>query len=412
MPKWMKDYFQWHRRMRQEIDELATENHYNSSQISPIILQRNQKYFEQVNLTLPMTLQQSLPKHPIQFLILRCNVKDRCGGFADRIKPLPVFVAAAAKSHRILLIRWQRPAALQEFLIPNELNWTSPTWLEEAIFQRRRLRNNLTVDFFQSGAKLQRYLDPDNQPRTMVLEGKIQDANGGEGIYNSMVLGERDNTAATSGINQPGQEPYFDFSSDSSTARYNPIYHDVFHAMFLPSPPVTKIIDSALRQMNLIPGRYAAAHHRAGLEVKRARNKHKHEPAALQSAGINAVNCASHLLRPDEPIYFATDSQVSMQAVREYALEHNRSIVTFEQPLHEDGNPPPNLHIEKAQDWKDRPPSDFYPTFVDFLVMGSGRCMSYGGGGFGKFASMLSYNSSCIIDHSRKNTICDWKSSI
>lgn len=411
----MKDYFEWHQQSILELDQLASENHYNHSQIIPILLRRNQEYFSNVNLTLPLSTQPSaspLPKHPVQFLILRCNVKDRCGGFADRIKPLPVFLAAAAKSHRLLLIRWQRPAPLQEFLIPNELNWTAPAWLEEAIFNRRRLRNNVSFDVFQSGTQLLRHVAPHHQHNPMVLEGKIQDANGGEGIYNAMVLQEANGSLTNTihaGINQPQLEPFFDFGTDL-LARYQPIYHDIFHSMFLPSPPVATIIANTLHAMNLTPGEYVSAHHRAGLEVKKARHKKDHAPENLAKAGINAVNCASRFnLKPGEPIFYATDSQVSMQAVREYALQNNRSIVTFEQPLDENGNPPPNLHIEKAQDWKDRQPSDFFATFVDFLLLGSGRCTTYGGGGYGKFASMLSYNSSCIIDHSRKKTVCDWQ---
>jgi hypothetical protein len=348
-----------------------------------------------------------LPR-PVQFLILRCNINDRCGGFADRIKPLPVFLAAAAKSHRILLIRWQRPAPLQEFLIPtDELNWTSPIWLEEAIFHRRQLHNNLTLETFPSGTKLMRLIDPDHQ-QTLVLEGKIQDSNGGEGLYNELVLreGKKNSKELSEGINRPSHQPFFDFSTDT-VARYNPIFHDVFHSFFQPSPPVAQIIHNTLQSMNLTVGNYVSAHFRAGLEVKRG-PKFKKEPGYVAQAAVLAVNCSSSLL-PGWPIYFATDSHVALQAVREYARDQNRSIVTYEQPLDVDsGNPPPNVHIEKTEDWQSRPPSDFYPTFVDFLVMGSGRCMAYGGGGFGKFAGMLSYNSSCIIDHSQKNTICEW----
>ncbi|KAG7340961.1 hypothetical protein IV203_030572 [Nitzschia inconspicua] len=410
MPVWMKAYFAWHRQSTEHLEQLARQHDYQSSSIIAHIQRRNAEYFMMTTASQnnSNSSQYSILPHPIQFLILRCNVKDRCGGFADRIKPLPVFLAAAAKSHRILLIRWQRPAPLQEFLVPTELNWTSPKWLEDAIFHRRSLRNNLTLDTFSSGTKMMRLLDPDHQ-QTFVLEGKIQDANGGEGLYNELVLREaaKNDTELSHGINRPNQQPYFDFRSDS-VARYNPIYHDVFHSVFQPSPPVATIIHQTLQAMNLTPGNYISAHFRAGLEVKRG-PKFKKDPTYLAEAGVRAVNCSS-LLQPGWPIYFATDSRVSLQAVRDYARRrhHQRSIVTFEQPLDVDGTPPPNLHIEKAEDWQTRPPSDFYPTFVDFLVMGSGRCMAYGGGGFGKFAGMLSYNSSCIIDHSRKNTVCGW----
>jgi hypothetical protein len=383
-------------------------------------------------------------QHPIQFLILRCNINDRCGGFADRIKPLPVLLAAAAKSHRIFFIRWQRPAPIQEFLLPTpNLNWTIPTWFEDAIHHHRRRRQgrlfndehttrhnySLTVDTFLGGTKLMRLIaDPDHQ-ETFVFEGKIQDSNGGEGLYHELIHQEGRQTDLSLGINQPTQHPYFDFTTDT-VARYQPIYHDLFYSIFRPSLPIVNLVDQTLQSMNITPGRYVSAHFRAGLEVKRA-PKFKKQSTYLTQMAIRAVNCSSHLL-PGWPIYFASDSHIALQAVRDYAQHNHLPIVTYQQQqqqqhlllptpiIDNDGQqqqrtlppplllPPPNLHIEKTKDWDRRPPSDFYPTFVDFLVMGNGRCMGYGGGGFGKFAGMLSYNSSCLVDHSRGNQECDW----
>ena len=94
------DYFAWHSETLRHLEHLAQENDYDSSNIVAKILERNSNYFDSASWATNVTTQQneSPPPHPIQFLILRCNVKDRCGGFADRIKPLPVFLAAAANS--------------------------------------------------------------------------------------------------------------------------------------------------------------------------------------------------------------------------------------------------------------------------------------------------------------------------
>ena len=38
-------------------------------------------------------------------------------------------------------------------------------------------------------------------------------------------------------------------------------------------------------------------------------------------------------------------------------------------------------------------------TFVDLYLAGNGNCVTYGRGGFGRFASLLSFNVSCNVKH-------------
>jgi hypothetical protein len=341
-----------------------------------------------------------------EFLILACTELDRCGGLSDRIKPIPLFLAAAAKTRRILLIRWTRPAPLEEFLVPNEVNWTVPTWLRHGLPQRGKKRSrirHLGLVRFPSGLKLLQYIRP-NATTAVVLEGKVQDVSGGEGLYNRLVLEEGNVTARDA-----DESPWFDFSSDS-VARYQPIYHDLFHVMFRPSPPVDDIVRDVLSSMKLVPGRYTSAHLRAGTAGEKLHKRSVHNETEVRVRAINAVNCASHLQPPPgQPIYFASDSAIAMDAVRRYSTEHTLPIVTYEQPLTADGTPPINLHIEKTADWEQRQPSDFYSTFVDFLVLGSGKCIAYGGGGFGRFAGLLTYNSSCLMGYEKKaRHVCTW----
>lgn len=92
IPTWMKEYFDWHRLQTTTMNQT---NWYHE----------NRKY-----------------------LIIRCLRGERCGGLSDRIKPMPAFVALAAHTRRILMIRWTKPAPLEEFLVPNEINWTMPAY--------------------------------------------------------------------------------------------------------------------------------------------------------------------------------------------------------------------------------------------------------------------------------------------
>jgi len=70
------------------------------------------------------------------------------------------------------------------------------------------------------------------------------------------------------------------------------------------------------------------------------------------------------------------------------------------------------LHLDKKVQWKSGNVSDFYPTFVDLLIMAEAKCMSHGVGGFGRFANMLSVDPRCVISHdsTRQNRIsyCKW----
>jgi hypothetical protein len=121
----------------------------------------------------------------------------------------------------------------------------------------------------------------------------------------------------------------------------------------------------------------------------------------LAREAINAVNCASKL-RPGGPVYFASDSNKAVESVKTYAREGNYAVVTFDSPE--------ALHLDKTEDWKSRPPSDFYSIFVDLYLMANGRCVTYGQGGFGRYALLLGYNATCEGRHiyRGKHQHCKW----
>jgi hypothetical protein len=56
-----------------------------------------------------------------RFLVMQCLLgqdQKKCGGTADRLKPLPWAIRMAYLTRRILVIRWTRPAPLESFLLP------------------------------------------------------------------------------------------------------------------------------------------------------------------------------------------------------------------------------------------------------------------------------------------------------
>ena len=72
LPQWMKNYFDWHKK---QMSQLSTSN------------------WEQQ-----------------KFLVLSClGNQPKCGGLADRLKPLPLLLYFANQTGRIFMIRWDKP---------------------------------------------------------------------------------------------------------------------------------------------------------------------------------------------------------------------------------------------------------------------------------------------------------------
>jgi hypothetical protein len=293
---------------------------------------------------------------------------------------VPVFIAAAARSRRIFMIRWERPARLEEFLMPNEINWTVPTFILEQIENK-----NISTVKKKGGRQLSNSLK--HQSQAMIMEGNIQDFHGGAAIYHEIA---------------EGKIPDDILSHGSALAAYDLIFHDLWKTLFVPSPPVAQLVDEKMKSANLTPGKYISGHHRAlyGLNRKQRLGRAPTNDTIRQSA-INMANCASSL-QPGLPIYFASDSQVSIDVVRKYGEDKNHSIITFDQTEE-------MLHLDKTEDWESRNASEFYSSFVDLLVMGNSLCLAYGDGGYGQFAALLNYNSSCTRRVRQKDkTFCEW----
>jgi hypothetical protein len=111
IPKWMKQYFHWHRYQR-----LTNVNPQNWRKLD--------------------------------YLVLRCMKMDiKCGDVSVRLKPLPSLLLVAFLSKRLLMIVWDKPAPLEEFLLPpvGGLDWRAPSWLIPHIAYTMYPRANLNT---------------------------------------------------------------------------------------------------------------------------------------------------------------------------------------------------------------------------------------------------------------------------
>ena len=327
IPDWLKHYIAWHQQQRKDL--------------SPDNWNVDRKY-----------------------LIMQCVHSDnRCGGTADRLKPIPTLLYIAYQYNRILLIRWERPCKLEEFLQPpaDGLDWRVPDWLAPKLGDMPLGSTIRQIRFYMRK----------NGGNDVVASSRYQSYNGGADYYSEQ--------------------------HNSTGASFDDIYHDVWHAIFEPVSAVQKVIDETMKSMSLVPGEYAAAHLRAVYGVK------SRPMDVIRNWAINAVNCASQL-RPGGPIFFAADSKYAIEVVQQYAGNHSRKIVSR---VHEKEP----LHLEKSNH-TNRDPSEYYDTFVDLYLLGNSRCLSYNVGGFGTWGLLIGHDASCGYQHAPRHRSnfhkCDW----
>lgn len=192
---------------------------------------------------------------------------------------------------------------------------------------------------------------------------------GGSAIYHRMDCELDDHKSFNATTNEKPNAGWSD---------YQTIFRDLFYTLFRPSPPVERHIRDHMALANLVPGKFSTSHYRAFYAIEH--EKQVWSETELTEKTGKALNCASEL-QPGDPIYFASDSQVAVQFAR--SMPQNRRIVTLEHKQQA-------LHLDKKDQWTYGRVSDFYPTFVDLLIMAEAKkCASYGMGGYGAFANML-----------------------
>ena len=324
---------------------------------------------------------------------MRCAAEDRkCGGVADRLKSLPFYVGTAAKNKRILLIRWTRPVKLEEFLLPNEINWSVPDWMYEEL---DNFINTTDVYRTATAKKVNKAMRRDSRKKMTVIEGLVQDFYGGCTLYYWLDCEMDENKE----VDHELLEKLKDFTG---WAEYETIFRDLFYTLFQPSQPVAKLVRDKMISGNLIPGKFSSCHYRAFYGVEH--EKHIVTEDSLISKAENGFNCAT-FVQPGDPVYFASDSDVAVSFARNMSESTGRKIVTFDHKKEA-------LHLDKMYQWKTEDIADFYPTFVDLLIMAESKCMANGMGGYGAFANLLSIDPSCVIRHdnskSHKRQRCDW----
>ena len=357
LPPWMKNYFQWHQDVRANMASTGNWSQHN-------------------------------------FLIVRCfNADARCGGGADRLRTLPFILMLANVTRRFLVYKWERPCALEEFLVPplDGLDWRWPPHpslaTSNAIHKGRLVRNNVNL-FFK------------NNPGLGQFPSIIYQANGhGASLYNSAARSQPNTT---------------------TTSTFDQVFRDTWDSVFVPSDPVQSAIDKQMHELRLMPETYHAIHIRS-MYIDNITQEKIHEIA------YNSVNCLQQVVLSSDTsntensiannnntIFVASDARGAKGAVAHYARQrgihrivmtgkqinkssttsflgvahnYNRSHHSLSQNEEGEEDDEPILHIDRGNNflnhkrpdqWNRYDPHRYYGSFVDLYILSQAKCLVSG----------------------------------
>lgn len=379
LPQWMKEYFQWHQDALRKIRDPNGNSWQNYS-----------------------------------YMVVRClEIDVKCGGGADRLMPLPFMLLLAHRTNRLLFFSWERPAALEEFLVPppDGLNWTWPP--HPAIGDPNNnfhfsnapdiRTEDVAMEYLGIGipALSERKQSPlDSRP---VISVRYQSHNHGRVIYDVMR------------------------SNNETEAPFIEVFRDCWYSVFAPSPPVQKLIDWRMQQLRLKPNQYHAIHIRSRYN-KQLRNDQ------IRRMAFNSVNCLEQIvaernysqlqLNASTPIFVASDARQATQATAELAhlrgLKHiattqgifhpTETDTSIRQMLGEGKQKAEEevalLHLDRGSNFVGPKikgstryeAQEYFDTFVDLYLLSKSRCIVFGIGNYGRWANLLSDNIWCHRD--------------
>jgi len=304
--------------------------------------------------------EQRLQKDPsTKYLVLACHRGFACGGLSDRLQSLPYFLLAAYKTKRLLFIKWEK-FELSDFLTPppGGLDWRLPSEIE-----------------------IER---PYSVPSCETHVGKCRN------------VWDLDQNKEVISVNSR-HDLYADFKDEYFVSNLKPegVYTDIMRIFFEPVTPLKMMIRKTMKKLGLRPRKYLAAHFRQrypNLAHRRAGIEAQMSDDLRTTILDNSVSCVVHATgSKDMPVYFTSDKDQNVAYMlhqSRYAYNQETQVIGIESMFRK------NLDEE----YEGYEPEDFYPVFVDLYLMANSKCVSYGQGGYGRFAARIA-DEKCMIQH-------------
>lgn len=384
LPEWIVTYLSWHMEMREKFPDEE------------------------------LILNPDAPK----LLVRTCL--GLCGGLVDRLGQLPWDVYLAARTNRILLLHWARPTPLEDYLVPNLVNFTvpipnwfppdpttnQPYWIHRKSMKPIRAK----PDLFQGhdgSHPTEKILD--EQLETLIEKAK----NSNEKIFRFQFLGHVFEDYLQKLIQQhfPSKDNKIPIDVHNSAT-----YGKLFHIFFQPSPPLNVQLQQVEQDLGIETREFDAVHCR----IRHPKSFHSESKIAaemipfLDSHGFNWTNeelrgfAINHALKAlschstskeQNPIYFFSDTlDLAKFVVDKGNFTSNMSKLERDARSSFDGmnivvrndSSEKNRHIDRE---KFGDPPSYFGTFIDLYIAMKAKCITYGIGNFAFFASKLSATS-------------------
>lgn len=372
LPSWIREYTIWHSQMRQQFPGMQLFTHPNAPPV----------------------------------LIRACL--GLCGGLHDRVGQLPWDLYLANATQRVLLLAWQRPRALENFLVPNHphlLDWTIPEEFHCGFDDMHRVRN--FTELFQGY--------PEDHPTDQFWNHDIDAAleRAKTEFKHHKVLRHR----ILGHLGEHHLQQRLQRLGESDDVHSNPHFGRIFWLFFRPSPPIEASIHQIFQVLQLRPFLYSAVHCRVRHPKATSYGNHfvgKNPKYPADKTGLpwygdtrqfaltvatDALNC-SRIVASTEPVYFLSDSNdlvrhVTMELVDPQFVQENRSMIDMSLYSIVQNDPPikardvteETVHLDRQ---KGRLAPAYYDTFVDLMLVIHARCVIYGIGYYAAFGAKIS----------------------
>ena len=392
IPEWTKDYFRWHRWKRSTWDKKrkasaihnsnTTTNNNNNNDTAAA---DDDEWWESE-----------------RWLISQCLMsqdRKKCGGTADRLKPIPVLLRIAYENKRVYLIRWTRPHPLEEFLVPpmGGFDWRVPPDLAQILEnpgKGKRLKVVKTIlDYASGGMALIRTRYQTSTP---------------DHVYDSMAFNETTAAASSSiSLHRPNDK------NNKDQFIFDNVFSEIWKIFFTPSPPIQTVLRSRLTNLGLVPNEYVASHLRALYAVDERPTEEIHRFTK------NALACATQIF-PGVPIFFASDSTIAIEHAQEFdgteiirngttsgngggdvrsttlqVITTAKAAANSAKPGETDTNTASTVKQPWHLDSFVGPVENFYDTFVDLYLLAMAGCVTYNKGGYGHWGMLIGGHPQC-----------------
>jgi len=396
-PSWITNYIEWHREVR------STHPAFNGDNEAPIP-----------------------PLYVVHCRVDRGSFAAKrisdCGGLHDRLGSLPFDLYIANQTKRLLLYVWETPTSLETFLVPNLLNWTLDSRNRPDLRLLLETAPNLftisTKAFAKSGGVW-----------TQMPEAISRGMNHSVPMYVSFVIGHHSEYSFENALRK---------LQETDMIHTMPTFGWIWHALFKPSPGRERYLEASRNAMNLTKGGYTAIHIRLhyptlmkeakenGLKLKSLDDPEKFKKYGFDKGdsgivfkgdgkkfavdiGLHAVQCARKLTKGSaEPLYLMSDANYLAAYLGKHSGAGSQKRLGSKDPLDKRVNKmlskitivtrhdihKRNYHIDGHMGNA----TDFFPVFADLYLGMEAQCITFGYGGFGRFARQLT-NNTCYSQH-------------